>query len=174
MANNTGLFIGVAVVVGAIGVYWRIKQDKTPIGLVVVKSDGEETLGQDSDGAKYTVQFVEGTYRKDKDSLGVASIDDEQPLLVIFKDGEPIEARLVTKSEWMPTEHQGGECDEGDTECEDKEMDAMNAAIDNIVGVGKEYGVDMDWLEGRKVSKVESSAESIFGPTLSLQSHFVW
>ena len=171
MANNTGLFIGVAVVAGAIGVYWHISQDKTPIGLVVVKSDGEETLGQDSDGAKYTVQFVEGTYRKDKDSLGVASIDDEQPLLVVFKDGEPIDARLITKSEWVePIEV----CDEGDTECQDKNMDAYNAMMDKVIELGEEFDVNMDRVKGQKVSKVESSAESILGPTLSLQSHFVW
>ena len=172
MANPWVTGIIVASVVGIGGYTWFISRDTTPIGLVIVKSQGEETLGQDTDGAKYTVQFVEGTFREDEDSLGVASIDDEQPLLVVFKDGEPIDARLITKSEWVePTEV----CDEGDTECQDKIMDAYNAMMDKVIELGEEFDVDMEWLKGQKVSKSqEAAAESIFGPMLSLQSHFMW
>jgi hypothetical protein len=41
--------------------------------------------------------------------------------------------------------------------------------------LGEEFDVNMDRVKGQKVSKSqEAAAESIFGPMLSLQSHFVW
>jgi len=170
MANNTGLIIGVVVVAGAIGLYWNAQKDTTPVGLVVANNiTSAESLGANTDGEVISYQMVEGTFREDESSVGVASVSADEPLLVILSNGEPVSAKVVKVEEWTH--------DETNYTDETERIEAWNAYIDNIISLMNEVGMPpeaIEEVENSKQTQEDMRAESIFGPTLSLQSHFVW
>jgi len=105
MADNTTLAIAVVVLGGGVAWYVMSKRDKTPVGLVVVNAiEGGSPLGETSDGKTLTAGAVEGTWRADEDSLSVMSESAEKPLLVVYEDGTPVHAELITISEWIDGE----------------------------------------------------------------------
>lgn len=74
MANQAVTGIIVLAVVGIGGYTYMKSRDTTPVGLVVVKNIGEtESLGSNTDGDVISYQLVEGTFREDESSIGVAS-----------------------------------------------------------------------------------------------------
>jgi len=170
MANNTGLIIGVVVVAGAIGLYWNAQKDTTPVGLVVANNiTSAESLGANTDGEVISYQMVEGTFREDESSVGVASVSADEPLLVILSNGEPVSAKVVKVEEWTH--------DETNYTDETERIEAWNAYIDNIISLMNEVGMPpeaIEEVENSKQTQEDMRAESIFGLTLSLQSHFVW
>ena len=42
-----------------------------------------------------------GTWRENEDSLSVASESADKPLMVIYHDGKPVNAEVVTINEWI-------------------------------------------------------------------------
>jgi len=156
--------------------YWMYsKQDKTPVGLTTTKTvkiddnlDNGIQFGSNGDDT-YTGNFVLGTFRASKDTLPISSDDEDKPLLVILKNGEPIEAEIFNKSDLVagpnPTESLN-------VELEDNERIAQN-----LMDLMEKYAVKYDTDIQEKIKeakKDEQEAESIFGPTITLQSHFVW
>jgi hypothetical protein len=191
MANNTGLIIGVVVVAGAIGLYWNAQKDKTPVGLVVVNAiHGGSPIGETSDGTKLTTGAVEGTWRADENSLPVISESAEKPLMVIYEDGKPIHAEVITANEWImdgPGMIIPDECCET-APCDNTNMDisipecitALEVQVQAIMEkwrkVAKEHGATEESIDSTfpLEETTVAEAESIFGPMLSLQSNFVW
>ena len=172
MANNTGLIVGVVVVAGAIGWYWNTQRDTTPVGLVVANNlTSTQSLGANTDGDVISYQMVEGTFREDESSVGVASVSADEPLLVILSNGEPVSAKVVKIEEWTHDENNPEYADEMER------IDALNAYLDRIISLMNEVGMPpeaIEEVENSKQTEEDMRAESIFGPTLSLQSHFVW
>ena len=170
MANQAVTGIIVLAVVGIGGYTYMKSKDTTPIGLVVVKNImPSEGLGLNEDGDEMRYQLVEGTFRKDESSIGVASLSADEPLLVVFSNNEPVSAKVVKVEEWTH--------DEMDYTDEMERIEAWNAYLDNMISLAKEVKLTpeaIEELENSKQTKEDMRAESIFGPTLTLQSHFVW
>ena len=177
------------VVAGAgIGGYIWMQRDKTPVGLVVTNAmQGGQELGFNEDDKTITMGAVEGTWREDENSISVASDGEEKPLLVIYQDGTPIHAEVITMSDWLITGpgwvNDIEECKEnGDSnECQKIMTKMQNEQTQKFRDLAKEHGVteasinDNFPLSEESTSKEQSQeAESIYGPMLSLQSHFVW
>ena len=112
---------------------------------------------------------MEGTFREDDSSIGVASLSADEPLLVILSNGEPVSAKVVKIEEWT---HDGTDYTD-----ETESNEAWNAYLDNIISLMNEVGMPpeaIEEVENSRQNKQEKMAESIFGPVLTLQSHFVW
>ena len=165
MANQAVTGIIVLAVVGIGGYTYMKSRDTTPVGLVVVKNIGEtESLGSNTDGDVISYQLVEGTFREDDSSIGVASLSADEPLLVILSNGEPVSAKVVKVEEWT-------------LDGMDYTDEQRNAYLDNIISLMNEVGMPpeaIEEVESSKQTKEDMRAESIFGPVLTLQSHFVW
>tara|TARA_Y100000310_G_scaffold178264_1_gene178229 strand:+ start:2186 stop:2761 length:576 start_codon:yes stop_codon:yes gene_type:complete len=191
MAKSNTAMIGVAVVAlgGVAWWYLAAQKDKTPVGLVVINAiESGHSLGETSDGKALTAGAVEGTWRADEDSLSVASESAEKPLMVIYEDGTPIHAEVITISEWalagqsdtLPSEcydDDGNVYEDWPQECEDAFINSEKDSIDKWRTLAKEHGATDESIEALFPTLEESTtqeAESIFGPMLSLQSHFVW
>jgi len=181
MADNTTLAIAVVVLGGGVAWYVMSKRDKTPVGLVVVNAiEGGSPLGETSDGKTLTAGAVEGTWRADEDSLSVMSESAEKPLLVVYEDGTPVHAELITISEWIdgeaPTECVGDGASETQ-ECADALKGSNTALVEKWRTFAKDAGATKESIDSIFPLEEESTvaeAESIFGPMMSLQSHFVW
>ena len=186
MAKKINPLIPGAIIVGGIGVayYWWTLKDNTPVGLVVTNQvDGNQPIGENSGGKALTAGAVEGTWREDKNSLSVASESAEKPLLVVYEDGTPIHAELITMGEWIldlngeQEDSLPDECkdDMNTQECSDALTVIQNAMIENWRAFAKDAGATEESID-EMFPKQESTqeAETIFGPMLSLQSHFVW
>ena len=189
MANNSSMILPIAIVIAGGGIaFWLYNErDKTPVGLVVTNAvKGMEltarSLGENSDGGKLTAGLVEGTWREDENSTSVASESAEKPLLVIYEDGTPIHAQVFNMSDFEPPKCE--ESDEDETAGEyaercNRELEkARGEILDFWRKVGKEHGATDESLDSIFPKEEEATqsqeAESIFGPMLSLQSHFVW
>jgi len=183
MAKKSTMMMPLAIIVlgGGIGFWWWNSRDKTPVGLVVTNVlESGSPLGVNEDGDSITMGAVEGTWRKDENSLSVASESAEKPLLVVYQDGTPIHAEVITASEWMepsdlPEECEGDNVD--DAECDKAFAEMMNTMMQKFRDVAKEHGVTEESMNANfpisKESTQSQEAESIYGPMLSLQSHFV-
>ena len=191
MANTSSMIMPIAIVVAGGGIaFWLYnKKDKTPVGLVVTNAiEGGQSIGETSKGAKLTAGTVEGTWREDENSTSVASESAEKPLLVIYEDGTPIHAEVITMSEWiepspdtLPAEcydDDGNMYEDWPQACHDALIDWNNDLMDKWRKLAKEHGATDASLENMFVKQEKSTqsqeAESIYGPMLSLQSHFVW
>ena len=185
MAKSNTVPIAIAVIAlgGGVWYYLSTQRDKTPVGLVVVNAiEGGSPLGETSDGKTLTAGVVEGTWRADEDSLYVISESAEKPLLVVYEDGTPIHAEVITIMDWT-VERTGdnlpNECkdDINTQECGDALMKIYNDAMGKWRAFAKDAGATEESIEDIFPTEEESTtqeAESIFGPMLSLQSHFVW
>ena len=183
MAKKINPLIPGAIIVGGLGVayYWWTLRDKTPVGLVVTNQvDGNQPIGENSGGKALTAGAVEGTWREDKNSLSVASESAEKPLLVVYEDGTPIHAELITMSEWSEVgeDNLPDECkdDINTQECGDALTVIQNATIEKWRAFAKDAGATEESIDEMFPKQEESTqeAETIFGPMISLQSHFVW
>ena len=187
MAKESSLMWPMLIIVAGAGIggYIWMQRDKTPVGLVVTNAiEGGDTLGVNENGDSITMGAVEGTWREDENSISVASESAEKPLLVIYQDGTPIHAEVVTMSEWMepsdlPEECEGDNVDEA--ECDKAFVEMMNTMMQKFRDLAKEHGVTEESMNANfpiseeSTSKEQSqAAESIYGPMLSLQSHFMW
>ena len=139
-------------------VYWVMSnRDTTPVGLTITKSvESSQTIGKNGED-EYGVGLVEGTFRESESTLPISSENENRPLLVVSKNGETIEAEVVDKVE----------------------KDSV-AYYERIVKIAEKYDLDskddlktiVDALKAQEEGAQE--AESVFGPTMTLQSHFVW
>ena len=190
---SSSAMMPIAIVVGGLGIgyWWYSSQDKTPVGLVVVNAiHGGSPIGETSDGAKLTTGAVEGTWRADENSLPVASESAEKPLMVIYEDGKPIHAEVITANEWImdgPGMVIPDECCET-APCDSADMDIPTPECGTALGVqvqaimeewrkvAKEHGATEESIELNFPTEdpAVAEAESIFGPMMSLQSNFVW
>jgi hypothetical protein len=169
MANQAVTGIIVLAVVGIGGYTYMKSRDTTPVGLVTFKVlGGGEGLGMDDEENGYTWQIQTGTFKPDESSIAVVSEDESKPLLVIFKNNEPHDAQVITDlSGWpiMPLP-EGVE-----------ELDLLQH-FKNVRDLQKTYGIDTTRMDERieemEANQQSQEAESIFGPSLTLQSHFVW
>ena len=180
-SNTVPIAFVVMALGGGVWYYLSTQKDKTPVGLVVINAiEGGASIGETSDGKALTAGAVEGTWRTDEDSLTVASESAEKPLLVVYEDGTPVSAEVITMSEWVegetPTECEGEGASET-TECHDAITKATNDRMELWRAFAKGAGATEESVEANFPTQEESTAqeaESIFGPMLSLQSHFVW
>ena len=178
MAKESSLMWPMLIIVAGAGIggYIWMQRDKTPVGLVVIKQYDEGHMGYDEDENEYSYTIVEGTWRESDNSLTIESESADRPLRIVFKNNEPIDGEIITISEWGEPD---GRDYEDNEEGQKQRMDDYNARIDKAIAWMDGYGIDTSSLEGEKVgestSKEQSQeAESIYGPMLSLQSHFVW
>ena len=84
MAKESSLMWPMLIIVAGAGIggYIWMQRDKTPVGLVVTNAiEGGDTLGVNENGDSITMGAVEGTWRKDENSLSVASESAEKPLV---------------------------------------------------------------------------------------------
>ncbi len=181
--KSTMMPLAIIVLGGGIGFWWWNSRDKTPVGLVVTNAmHGGRGIGENADGKSLTAGAVEGTWRKDENSLSIISESAEKPLLVVYADGMPIHAELITISEWNTGDgaELPDECgDDANTEeCGEALTKIYNDAMEKWRKFAKDAGATDASLEGMFATQEESTqsqdAESIYGPMLSLQSHFVW
>lgn len=170
MVNAKYTIPALIVVFGGGLAYWVISnRDTTPVGLTIVKqiNDAGGHIGQDEEENNYEISLVTGTWRANDSSLPVVSINEDTPILVVFKNGEPIKGEIVKLDEWKPP-----------TEFDDE--DQAHKFFLNLMKqqakLMKEYGIDTSAIE-KNIELQENNtveAESIFGPMMTLQSHFVW
>jgi len=138
--------------------YWVMSnRDTTPVGLTITKTvESSRTIGRNGDD-EYGIGLVEGTFRESDSTLPISSESEDRPLLVVSKNGETIDAKVVDKPE-------------------EKSLAAIELALE----VAKKYDLDSQEhyeetvADLKKQEEGAQEAESIFGPTMTLQSHFVW
>ena len=193
MANNTAIYAVMALgLAGGVGWWYMNNQDKTPVGLVVTNQveSARMPMGETSDGKAISANAIEGTWRESEDSLSVASESAEKPLLVVYHDGKPVSAKVVTLQEWV---FEGENIDYPDEccetppcnsdnivfteECHNAILDRARVVMKKWVALAKENGATDESVATHFPEEAESTAqeaESVFGPMLSLQSHFVW
>ena len=158
MVNAKYTIPALIVVFGGGLAYWVMSnRDTTPVGLTITKSvENSQPVGNKGDD-EYSVGLVEGTFRESESTLPISSEGENRPLLVVSKNGETIEAEVVDKVE----------------------NDSV-AYYERIVKIAEKYDLDtkddlktiLDALKAQEEGTQE--AESIFGPMMTLQSHFVW
>ena len=179
MAKSSKTIPALILVLGGGLTYWVMSnRDTTPVGLTTTKTvkiddnlDNGVPFGSNGDDT-YTGNFVLGTFRASKDTLPISSDDEDKPLLVILKNGEPIEAEIINKSDLV--------ADPNPTESIKDELDEIKRIGKNLADLMEKYAVKYDTdaqekiKETRKMFENKQEAESIFGPTMTLQSHFVW
>ena len=138
--------------------YWVMSnRDTTPVGLTITKSvESSQTIGRNGED-EYGVGLVEGTFRESESTLPISSESEDRPLLVVSKNGETIDAKVVDKPEPESV-----------------------ALAELMLEVAQKYDLDTkdDYQEAvaelKKREEGAQEAESVFGPTMTLQSHFVW
>ncbi len=144
---------------GIIGIlyYFNSLKDTTPVGLTATNFlEPTAPVGNDGDDA-YSVGIVEGTFRESESSMTVSSESKDRPLLVVFKNGTPIDAKVIDTPEPESIE-----------------------LFETYLGIAKEYGLDSeeDYQNAVDALKEEesntSNAEMRLRPSNTLQSHFVW
>ena len=173
---NSSSMMPIAIVVGGLGIgyWWYSSQDKTPVGLVVVNAiEGGSSLGETSDGTKLTTGAVEGTWRADENSLSVISESAEKPLMVIYEDGTPIHAEVITMTDYQePTAEDYEENEEGLAQ----RIEDYNTVMEMWRTFAKNAGATEESYQAAFPLEETGiqAAESIYGPMLSLQSNFVW
>lgn len=170
--TKTGYTIPALIIVFGGGLaYWVMSnRDTTPVGLTIVKQIdvfGVRKLGEDAEENQYEMSFVTGTWRATESSLPVVSINEDTPILVVFKNGEPVNGEIVKLEEWKPPT----EFDD-----EDQAHEFFLNQMKQQVKLMKEYGIDTSAIEeGIEMQENNTAeAESIFGPMMTLQSNFVW
>ena len=139
-------------------VYWVMSnRDTTPVGLTITKSvESSQTIGRNGED-EYGVGLVEGTFRESESTLPISSESEDRPLLVVSKNGETIDAKVVDKPEPESV-----------------------ALAELMLEVAQKYDLDTkdDYQEAvaelKKREEGAQEAESVFGPTMTIQSHFVW
>ena len=177
MAKSNTVPIAIAVIAlgGGVWYYLSTQRDKTPVGLVVTNAiQGGTSIGENSDGKALTAGAIEGTWRADEDSLTVASESAEKPLLVIYEDGTPIHAEVITMADWQEPDGQDYEENE---EGQAKRLEDYNIMLEQWRTFAKDAGATEESIEAIFPIQEESTvaeAESIFGPVMSLQSNFFW
>ena len=155
--NTKTLPILAVVGVGGVLFYLNSIRDKTPVGLVITKKL-ESGVVNDTD---VSYEFVEGTYRASQQSLSLKSTA-EKALLVLYQDGEIVEADLVSLTDYTPLEPTG------DDEDDLRRMKNWKVIADRYGG-SETLDEMIVQLQGD-----ESNAEMVLRPSNTLQSHFVW
>jgi len=173
MAMNNTVPIAIAVIGIAGGAWYFVMKgkDKTPVGLTVTKALEMNAIpiGLTTEGDTLTAGAVEGTWRADEDSLSVASESAEKPLLVVYEDGTPIDAQIITMSEFQEP---NGEDYEENEEGEAKRLEEYNIMMEKWREFAKDAGATEESIESlyQTEEPVKSqAAESSYGTMLSLQ-----
>lgn len=156
--NTKTLPVLAVVGVGGVLFYLNSMRDKTPVGLVTTKKLESGVL----DDTDISYEFVEGTYRASEQALSLKSTA-EKALLVLYQDGEIVEADLVSLTDYTPLSPTG------DDEDDLRRMKNWKAIADRYGGSETLDGA-IAQLEGTD----ESNAEMVLRPSNTLQSHFVW
>ena len=138
--------------------YWVMSnRDTTPVGLTITKTvESSQTIGKNGED-EYGFGLVEGTFRESDSTLPISSESEDRPLLVVSKNGETIDAKVVDKPE----------------------PESVGLA-ELMLEVAKKYDLDSKDAYEQMVADLKQQeegaqeAESVFGPTMTLQSHFVW
>jgi len=144
--------------------YWVMSnRDTTPVGLTIVKNiEDAGEIGEDEDGNIYNLKIMTGTWRASDSTLPVISEDEDKPLLIVFKNGEPVKGEIVDINEWLPSEG-------------DDAGEFMLNVLENQLALQKEFDIETTETQNQiDAMKNTAEAESIFGPVMSLQSNFVW
>jgi hypothetical protein len=179
MKGSTTVGIAVVVLGGGVAWYVRSKRDKTPVGLVITTQGSPSlTVGTNSDGKDLTAGAVEGTWRADEDSLSVFSESAERPLMVIYEDGTPVDAKVIDMVDYYQKHIPPTECDDGGSveDCQGAMTELNNEAMKIWRELAKDAGATEESIDANfpLQETATQAAESIFGPMMSLQSHFVW
>jgi len=132
-------------------------RDNTPVGLTTTKKHESGVL----DDTDVSFEMVDGTYRESESSLPIRSTEDKV-LLLLYQEGEIVEADLVSLTDYTPLKPSG------DNEEDLRRMKNWKAIADRYGG-SETLDNAIAQLEGN-----ESNAEMILRPTNTLQSHFVW
>ena len=172
MVNAKYTIPALIVVFGGGLAYWVISnRDTTPVGLTIVKriDNVGGYLGEDADSNQYEMSFVTGTWKATDSSLPVVSVSEDAPILVVFKNGEPVKGEIVKLDEWKL----GEDNYEDESQAQEFFLNQMKMQVKLM----KEFDIDTSTLEEQidfMENRATAEAESIFGPTMTLQSHFVW
>lgn len=157
--NTKTLPILAVVGVGGVLFYLNSLKDKTPVGLVTTKKLESGVI----DDTDVSFEFVEGTYRASEQALSLKSTA-EKALLVLYQDGEIVEADLVSLTDYTPVKPTGN-----------KEEDLPR--MKNWKAIADRYGGSEpldNAIAQLDETEEESNAEMVLRPSNTLQSHFVW
>ncbi len=170
MVKTSTTISALIVVFGGGLAYWVMSnRDTTPVGLTIVKQINNVggNIGQDAEDNDYEISLVTGTWRANDSSLPIVSVSEDAPILIVFKNGEPVKGEIVKLEEWKPPP----EFDD-----EDQAHQFFLNQMKLQVKVMKEFDIDTTAIESHLDSMENNTAEaeSIFGPIMSLQSNFVW
>jgi hypothetical protein len=101
---NRSSMLAVLGLAGAGAVYiFLSNRDTTPVGLTAREFIGGESLGKKGEKS-YKIDLILGTFRASESSLSISSDDKERPLLVVYENGKPIDARIVYINNWVVKE----------------------------------------------------------------------
>jgi hypothetical protein len=141
---NRSSIVAVLGLAGAGAVYiFLSNRDTTPVGMTAREFIGGESLGK-KDDKSYKIDLILGTFRASESSLSISSEDKENPLLIVYEDGTPIDARIVDINNWMVGDGATNE-------------DRIRVA-EKYIALKKELGLDTEKDEA-KIQEIERPVE---------------
>lgn len=155
---NRSSMLAVLGLAGAGAVYiFLSNRDTTPVGLTAREFIGGESLGK-KDDKSYKIDLILGTFRASESSLPISSDDKERPLLVVYENGKPIDARIVDINNWMVKEA---------TE------EARIRVAENYIALKKEFGLDTEEDEARLNEMQEVVVEPVLNNAQTQNAEFM-
>lgn len=132
---NRSSMLAVLGLAGAGAVYiFLSNRDTTPVGLTAREFIGGESLGE-KDDKSYKIDLILGTFRASESSLPVSSDNKNEPLLVVYENGTPVDARIVSIDKWRVKE--------------DSTQEDRRRVAEHYIALKKEFGLDTEEDEAR-------------------------
>lgn len=143
---NRSVLLAVLGIGGAGALYYIMaNRDTTPVGLTATEFIGGESLGKEGEDS-FKVDLVLGSFRASESSISIFSEDRENPLLIVYKNGVPVDGRVVNINNWML----------GDDASNEDRIRVMKSYI----SLKKEFGLDVQEDENN-LSSLESVEEPV-------------
>lgn len=155
---NRSSMLAVLGLAGAGAVYlFMSNRDTTPVGLTAREFIGGESLGKKGDKS-YKIDLILGTFRASESSLSISSDDKEKPLLVVYENGTPIDARIVDVHNWRVGE-------------EATKEDQIRVA-EKYIALKKEFGLDTEEDEAR-LNEMQEVQEPVLNNAQTQNAEFM-
>ena len=156
---NRSSMLAVLGLAGAGAVYiFLSNRDTTPVGLTAREFIGGESLGK-KDDKSYKIDLILGTFRASESSLPVSSDNKNEPLLVVYENGTPVDARIVSIDNWQIKE--------------DSTQEVRRRVAENFIALKKEFGLDTEEDEARLEGMEQTVEEPVLNNAQTQNAEFM-
>ena len=168
---NRSTLLAVLGFAGAGAIYYVMaNRDTTPVGLTSIKKYDSGTL----DGTDVSFDVVDGTFRESESALPIYSTEDKS-ILVLYQDGEIVDAFLISPADYLPM------TPTGDTEDDIRRLKNWKTVADSYGGsesienfiTSLENDIETPVMDNAQTQNAESMMLGHIGLN-ALQSNHCW